>query len=139
MYIISAVHNWLCGYWSYVPCIPTSDFVGDHHILLSINHIRYNPNSYPLISVLLYSSKQNTEKRSYENKVWALVAGSYSPQIRSHNFQNKLRHHDDVCPRGSNHMTRFSRGCCHIADFSQRWQGIRQRIRAMALICSFML
>ena len=45
----------------------------------------------------------------------------------------------------------FSRGCCHVAwsnceelwdslaDFSQRWQGIRLAIRYRALICSFML
>ena len=41
----------------------------------------------------------------------------------------------------------FSRGCCHVAwskigescEFSQRWQGIRQGRRTMALLWTFML
>ena len=32
----------------------------------------------------------------------------------------------------------LSRGCCHVPDLSQRWQGIRQEIRIRALICNFM-
>ena len=66
-------------------------------------------------------------------------------------FENKLRHPDVIYPRGSTHMSgvlawllsrclikwwewRYS-----LADFSQRWQGISQGIRARAPICSFML
>ena len=40
----------------------------------------------------------------------------------------------------------LSRGCCHVAlstsescEFSQRWQGIRQRRRTRALLCTFMI
>ena len=65
--------------------------------------------------------------------------------------QNKLRHPDVIYPRGSTHVSgvfasmlsrcviKWWESQDSLADFSQRWQGIRQGIRSRALICSFML
>ena len=77
----------------YLPCIPTSDSVGVHHILSSTNHIRYNPNSCPLISVLLYSSKQNTEGKKKDTK----IRGGLS-RILSYSLDKMLIHHRLINP-----------------------------------------
>ena len=66
-------------------------------------------------------------------------------------FKSKLRHPDVIYPPGSTHVSgvlAWMLSRCMIkwwelrdslADFSQRWQGIRQGIRSRALVCSFML
>ena len=77
----------------YLPCIPTSDSVGVHRILSSTNHIRYNPNSCPLISVLLYSSKQNTEGKKKDTTIRSRLS-----RILSYSLDKMLIHHRLINP-----------------------------------------